>query len=53
MITDALDAGVRCSWVAGDEVYGASPELRTRCTNARSATLVVATSRRVPPPPAR
>ncbi len=29
MITRALDAGTPASWVAGDEVYGASPDLRT------------------------
>lgn len=28
MLTDALDAGVSASWVAGDEVYGADPGLR-------------------------
>lgn len=28
MIGAALDAGVRCSWVAGDEVYGNAPKLR-------------------------
>ncbi|WP_443057585.1 IS701 family transposase [Streptomyces sp. IBSBF 2806] len=29
MITRALDVGVPASWVAGDEVYGANPHLRT------------------------
>lgn len=29
MITRALDVGVPASWVAGDEVYGADPHLRT------------------------
>lgn len=29
MITAALDAGVPASWVAGDEVYGADPTLRS------------------------
>lgn len=29
MIIRALDAGVRTSWVAGDEVYGANPHMRT------------------------
>ncbi len=29
MITRALDAGVTASWVAGDEVYGGNPYLRT------------------------
>lgn len=28
MITRALDAGVAASWVTGDEVYGADPQLR-------------------------
>jgi SRSO17 transposase len=28
MITRALDAGITAGWVAGDEVYGADPELR-------------------------
>lgn len=28
MIGRALDAGVRCRWVAGDEVYGGNPLLR-------------------------
>ena len=30
MITAALDAGMPAGWVAGDEVYGADPELRQR-----------------------
>jgi SRSO17 transposase len=29
MITRALDVGVPALWVAGDEVYGANPHLRT------------------------
>lgn len=29
MITRALDAGVPAGWVAGDEVYGNDPQLRT------------------------
>jgi SRSO17 transposase len=29
MVTRALDAGVSAGWVAGDEVYGADPGLRT------------------------
>ncbi|MFE1413645.1 IS701 family transposase [Streptomyces sp. NPDC058746] len=29
MISRALDAGVPASWVAGDEVYGSNPHLRT------------------------
>jgi SRSO17 transposase len=28
MITRALDAGVSARWVAGDEAYGADPNLR-------------------------
>lgn len=28
MIVRALDAGMTASWVAGDEVYGADPQLR-------------------------
>jgi SRSO17 transposase len=28
MISLALDAGVPAAWVAGDEVYGADPQLR-------------------------
>ena len=37
MITAALDAGVPASWVAGDEVYGADPTLRTALEDRRSA----------------
>lgn len=29
MIAAALDAGTPCSWVAGDEVYGNAPQLRS------------------------
>jgi len=29
MIHRALDAGIRASWVTGDEVYGGNPQLRT------------------------
>jgi SRSO17 transposase len=29
MIARALDAGVSCAWVLGDEVYGSDPKLRT------------------------
>jgi SRSO17 transposase len=35
MITRALDAGTPASWVAGDEVYGASPDLRTALQDRR------------------
>jgi SRSO17 transposase len=31
MIARTLDAGVRAGWVAGDEVYGADPDLRGEC----------------------
>ncbi|WP_425569990.1 IS701 family transposase [Promicromonospora umidemergens] len=31
MITDALAAGTPARWVAGDEVYGADPHLRSTC----------------------
>jgi SRSO17 transposase len=34
MITDALAAGVRASWVAGDEVYGADSKLRAHLRKA-------------------
>ncbi len=37
MITDALEAGVSASWVAGDEVYGADSGLRATCRNGVSA----------------
>lgn len=35
MITNALDAGVPASWVAGDEVYGADPGLRSTLEQRR------------------
>jgi SRSO17 transposase len=41
MITRALDAGVPARWVAGDEVYGADPGLRTRL-EARQVGYVLA-----------
>ena len=34
MITDVLAAGVRASWVAGDEVYGADSKLRAHLREA-------------------
>ena len=34
MITDALTAGARASWVAGDEVYGADSKLRSHLRQA-------------------
>lgn len=48
MITSALDAGVGAGWVAGDEVYGADPGLRTTL-EARGVgyVLAVACSHRV------
>jgi SRSO17 transposase len=41
MITRALDAGVPARWVAGDEVYGADPGLRTQL-EARQVGYVLA-----------
>lgn len=38
MITRPLDAGVPAAWVAGDEVCGATPGLRSELEPARSAT---------------
>jgi SRSO17 transposase len=38
MLTRALDAGVPARWVAGDEVYGADPTLRTECEFRRVGT---------------
>ncbi len=37
MIAAALDAGVLASWVAGDEVYGADPDLRKLLSSVGSA----------------
>ncbi len=34
MVTDAVTGGVPFGWVAGDEVYGRSPELRAACEDA-------------------
>ena len=31
MITRAVEAGVPAGWVAGDEVYGSNPSLRSFC----------------------
>jgi SRSO17 transposase len=49
MITRALDARVPAAWVAGDEVYGASPQLRAEL-EARGVgyVLAVACDHRVP-----
>jgi SRSO17 transposase len=48
MITRALDAGVPAAWVAGDEVYGANPGLRTELERRRVGyVLAVACDHRV------
>jgi SRSO17 transposase len=48
MIARALDAGVTASWVAGDEVYGADPQLRAELESRRVGyVLAVACSHRV------
>jgi SRSO17 transposase len=48
MITRALDAGIRASWVAGDEVYGADPGLRRELEDHGTGyVLAVACSHRV------
>jgi SRSO17 transposase len=44
MITNALDAGVPASWVAGDEVYGADSALRSACRD-RGIGYVLAVAR--------
>ena len=51
MITRALDAGVPARWVAGDEVYGADPKLRTDLGGPRCR--VCAGGRLQPPGPHR
>jgi SRSO17 transposase len=49
MIRRALDAGVPASWVAGDEVYGADPDLRTMLHDRQIGyVLAVSCDRRVP-----
>jgi SRSO17 transposase len=49
MITAALAAGVPASWVAGDEVYGADPQLRQAIRAAGLGyVLQVSANRRVP-----
>ncbi|NMO03406.1 IS701 family transposase [Gordonia sp. TBRC 11910] len=49
MIADALDAGVPACWVAGDEVYGADPTLRTMLPDRKIGyVLGVAANRTVP-----
>ena len=48
MIRRALDAGVPAAWVAGDEVYGADPELRTMLQeNEIGYVLAISCDRRV------
>jgi SRSO17 transposase len=48
MITRALDAGVPARWVAGDEVYGADPALRTQLeTRQVGYVLAIGCDRRV------
>src|SRR3954464_11657749 len=50
MLTRALDAGWPAGWVAGDEVYGADPDLRA-ALEARGVgyALAIAGTRRLPP----
>ncbi len=49
MICRALDAGVPARWVAGDEVYGADPALRTELEIRRVGYVVaIGCDRRVP-----
>ena len=49
MISRAVQAGVPAAWVAGDEVYGADPQLRTTVREHGIGYLLqVAASRRVP-----
>lgn len=49
MITRAVQAGVSAGWVAGDEVYGADPLLRTAIRDHQLGyALQIAANRRVP-----
>jgi SRSO17 transposase len=49
MLTRALDAGVPARWVAGDEVYGADPDLRAALeTRGVGYVLAIAGNRRLP-----
>jgi len=49
MITRAVQAGVPAAWVAGDEVYGADPQLRKAIReHGLGYVLQVAANRRVP-----
>ena len=49
MLIRALDAGVPSGWVAGDEVYGADPDLRAELEGRRVGyVLAIAGNRRLP-----
>ena len=49
MLTRALQAGVPARWVAGDEVYGVDPGLRTECELHRIGyVLAIGCDRRIP-----
>jgi SRSO17 transposase len=49
MISRALQAGVPASWVAGDEVYGADPDLRTMLQERQIGyVLAISCDRRIP-----
>jgi SRSO17 transposase len=49
LISRALDAGVPAGWVAGDEVYGADPALRTLLQQRRIGyVLAIACNRTIP-----
>jgi SRSO17 transposase len=49
MITRALEAGTPARWVAGDEVYGDNPTLRTALENRQMGyVLAIGCDRRVP-----
>ncbi|MCE3556558.1 IS701 family transposase [Pseudonocardia sp. RS11V-5] len=49
MLIRALNAGIEARWVAGDEVYGADPALRTECELRRVGyVLGIGCDRRIP-----
>jgi SRSO17 transposase len=49
MLARALDAGLPAAWVAGDEVYGADPDLRAELEGRRVGyVLAIAGNRRLP-----
>lgn len=49
MLSRALNAGVEARWVAGDEVYGADPDLRAELESRRVGyVLAIGCDRRVP-----